>query len=123
MLVRAVLAPERRDDAELRKGRLSAEETNNALILVRRESMLGDERRRDDRITGTRLDWHQCGAAAESFFGTMYWYWGGAAGGRGPSKTIPLRCVLSPAVAAVIGGGAARCGAFPVSVVGASVPL
>ena len=82
VFVGAVLAPQRRDDAELRKGRLPAEQTNDALILVRRESMLGDERRRDDRITGTRLDWHQCGAAAESFFGTMYWYWGGAAGGR-----------------------------------------
>jgi hypothetical protein len=117
-----MLAPERRHDAELCKGRLSAEQANDPLILVRRESMLGDERRRDDRITGTRLGWHQCGAAAESFFGTMTWYREGAAGGRGPSKTIPLRCVLS--VAAVIGGGAARCGAaFPVRVVGESVPV
>src|SRR5579862_8745217 len=73
VLVRAVLRPQGGDDAELGERRIAAEHADDALVFVRRDTMLGDERRRDDRITGTGLDRHQCGAAAVSFFGTMCW--------------------------------------------------
>src|SRR6185312_10067594 len=56
VLVRAVLAPQRADDAELREGRLAAEHGDETLVLVGGESMLGDERRRDERIAGPGFD-------------------------------------------------------------------
>jgi hypothetical protein len=56
MLVRAVLAPQRADDAQLSEGRLAPQHVDESAILVRRESVFGDERRGDGGIAGTRLD-------------------------------------------------------------------
>ena len=47
MLVRAVLAPQRADDAKLGERRLAAEHGDQAIVLVGRESVLGDERGSD----------------------------------------------------------------------------
>src|SRR4029077_9058627 len=56
MLVRAVLAPQRADDAQLSEGRLAPQHVDESAILVRRESVFGDECRSDGGIAGTRLD-------------------------------------------------------------------
>jgi len=71
MLVGAVLAPQRADDAKLGEGRVAPEHGNEALVFFRREPVLADERGRDDRIAGARFDGFQtlghCGASG--FFG------------------------------------------------------
>src|SRR5437867_11718299 len=54
MLVGAVLAPECADDAQLGEGRRPSEHSLDALVLLSCQTMLGDERRRDCRITGAR---------------------------------------------------------------------
>jgi hypothetical protein len=42
-LVRAMLVPHRREDAELGEARLPADQIEDALILLRLQAMLGDE--------------------------------------------------------------------------------
>src|SRR5258708_39893525 len=56
MFVRAVLAPQRTDDSELGKRRSPAEHVDKDLVLLGRESVLGDQGRRDLRITEPRRD-------------------------------------------------------------------
>ena len=58
MLVRAVLAPQRADDAELGERRRAAEHGDEPIVLVGREPVLGDERRRDGGIAGSGRDGH-----------------------------------------------------------------
>ena len=58
MLVRAVLAPERADDPELREGRLASEHGDETIVLVAGETMFGDERRSDLRIAWASGDGH-----------------------------------------------------------------
>src|SRR4029453_17923706 len=48
----AVLAPHRREDAELDHGGRAAHYRQHALVLVRREAMLGHDLRRDRRLVG-----------------------------------------------------------------------
>ena len=54
VLVGAVLAPECADDAQLGEGRRPSEHLLDALVFLDCQTMLGDERRRDRRITGAR---------------------------------------------------------------------
>jgi hypothetical protein len=55
VLVRAVLVPERAHDSELREGRRATEQRDQSRKFVLGQSMLGDERRRDDRVAGAGL--------------------------------------------------------------------
>jgi hypothetical protein len=59
-----VLAPERADDAELGEGRLAPEHRDEYLVFVLRETVLGHQCRRDDRVARPRLDAHRQGAAS-----------------------------------------------------------
>src|ERR1019366_1623143 len=52
MFVRAVLAPQRAHDAEFRERRRAAQHVHQAIVLVPREPMLGNECRRDRGIAG-----------------------------------------------------------------------
>src|SRR5215469_10602 len=47
-----MLVPHRREDAELGERRLTPDQGKNALVLGRREAMLGDELRRDPGFAG-----------------------------------------------------------------------
>src|SRR6266446_4421302 len=51
-LVRAMLVPHRRENAELGDGRLAADERADALVLLRGQPMGGNERRTDFRAFG-----------------------------------------------------------------------
>jgi hypothetical protein len=51
ILVAAVLAPHHREDAELSEIRLALEDTFDALVLLRREAVLGNDFGRDLRCT------------------------------------------------------------------------
>src|SRR3954470_19858002 len=53
MLVRAVLAPQRADDAKLRERRRASKHIDELLVLEVRQAVLGDQRRRDGGIAGT----------------------------------------------------------------------
>src|SRR5688572_22725049 len=53
VLVRAVLAPERAHHAKLGERRLASQHRAQSLELLRRQSMLRDQRRRDPGIAGT----------------------------------------------------------------------
>jgi hypothetical protein len=50
-----VLVPHGRDDAELRQGRLAADEIDEALILVVFQPVLADEVRRDGHVVADHL--------------------------------------------------------------------
>src|SRR6185503_868537 len=54
MLVRAMLAPQCADDAELRERRLPAKHLPDPVVFLVRQSVLGHERRSDDRIARSR---------------------------------------------------------------------
>ena len=58
MLVGAVLVPERAHDSELGEGRCAPEERDESLVFLLRQTVLGDERRGDLWVAGTRLDAH-----------------------------------------------------------------
>src|SRR5438445_7761069 len=81
MLVGAVLAPERADDPELREGRRAPEHRHQSVVLVGGQPVLGDERRRDGRIAGPRLDRARRSGHAAGFFG-------GVAGAFGTLGTL-----------------------------------
>src|SRR5829696_6488971 len=66
MLVRAMLAPESADDSELRKCRRPAKHALEALVLIRRKSMLRDELRRDLWIARAGKHFSHCNARSRS---------------------------------------------------------
>ena len=58
MLVGTVLIPERAHDAKLRERGRAAEQREQSLIFLCRETMLGDERRGDGRVARSSRDGH-----------------------------------------------------------------
>src|SRR5689334_13532156 len=69
MFVRAVIAPQRAYDSQLGEGRLATQHIDESPELVRRQSVFGDERRRDERIAGPRLDLRSSKCHVPGFFG------------------------------------------------------
>ena len=93
-LVRAVLVPHRREDAELGEARLAADQLEDALILVRLEAVLGDQRGGDGGFVGNHRRYVTC--AGRQFHppapGIHAYYSAGVAGARylsRPRKNMP----------------------------------
>ena len=64
-LVRAMLVPHRREDAELGEARLAADQLENALVFLRLEAVFGDQRGSDGRFVGVHCGYVTC--AADNF--------------------------------------------------------
>src|SRR5512146_2667221 len=89
VLVRAVLAPQRTHDSQLREGRLPAQHLDETTVLVVREPVFRDQRRRDEWVAGPGLDLHVRRGHALGFFG--FSGFGGSGVLSGFDSLVPCR--------------------------------
>ena len=97
-LVRAVLVPHRREDAELGERRLAADQLANALVFVGLEAVRGDQRRRDLDFDAWRPRFSRHLASHGVLAGIRGWCLGGwYLGGPGLGRRFPAVADLGSA--------------------------